>query len=68
MKHTSDGIEQLPRVWYYLLDFNDQDNWKTIEDLTGKCKLADLTNNEFKMLFEKATDKDKTFSGQKIKA
>ena len=60
MKQTIDGVSQLPRIWYYLLDFNDQDNWETIERLSGQKKLGSLTDKEFKLLFITAVEKDKT--------
>ena len=58
MKQTIDGVEQLPRIWYYLLDFNDHDNWKTIEDISNNRQLHLLTDNEFKSLFRVAVTRD----------
>ena len=58
MKQTIDGVSQHPRMWYYLLDFNDADNWQTIEALCGKSKLHELTDDQFRRLFMAATTKD----------
>jgi len=51
--------EQVPaRCYYCLLDFNDQDNWKLINELTGKIKLNELTEEEFWKLFQTAVKQD----------
>lgn len=57
MKTLSDNTEIEDRLWYYLLDFNDSDEKKTIQSL-GKQLLKDLTKNEFYELFRIATESD----------
>lgn len=58
MKKMADGTEVPARPYYYLLDFNDSDNWKTITFLYNKTKLNELTNSQFWNLFEVATKKE----------
>jgi hypothetical protein len=58
MKTTIDGCEVYSRVYYYLLDFNEYDNWKYISEKFNKEKLRDLTGDEIRQLFEYATQKD----------
>lgn len=58
MKTLSDGIEVIERTWYYLLDFNDRNNWEFIMQSFNKTKLHDLTINEYKQLFIYATNSD----------
>lgn len=59
MKQTCDGISQHPRTWYYLLDFNDSDNWSTISSKFGTNKLAELTHEQYWELFGIASSFDK---------
>jgi len=58
MKTAIDGCEVYSRVYYYLLDFNEYDNWKYISEKFNKEKLRDLTGEEIRQLFEYATQKD----------
>jgi hypothetical protein len=58
MKTLSDGIGVTERTWYYLLDFNDRNNWEFIMQSFNKTKLHDLTINEYKQLFIYATNSD----------
>jgi hypothetical protein len=58
MKKSIDGYTISDRVWYYLLDFNDRDNWKTIEDVGTTRKLHYLTAEQIKKLFVKAFIQD----------
>ena len=59
MKKTIDGKEVPDRCWYYLLDFNDRDGWKTItSQFGGVLKLHQLTEDQFWVLFKIATNKD----------
>ena len=58
MKYTSDGVSVYSRLYYYLLDYNEYDNWQTINSKFGKTKLNELTYAEFQILFEIATKKD----------
>jgi hypothetical protein len=55
MKTLSDGTEVSPRSYYYLLDFNDRDEWKYMTGVFNKMKLSDLTIDEYKKIFEYAT-------------
>jgi len=48
----------LGRCYYYLLDFNEYDNWETIIKMFNKTKLNELTVEEFWQLFKVATQKD----------
>lgn len=58
MKTLADGTTVMARTYYYLLDFNDLDKWKTLFSEFGKKKLHDLTKSEYIRLFEIATKKD----------
>jgi len=58
MKKLIDGTTVLSRTYYYLLDFNDMDNWKTILTLFNKNKLCELTLNEYRQLFKVASTYD----------
>ena len=60
MKELTDGAQVLSRVYYYLLDFNESDNWSFIRDNFGKTMLKDLAIDEFTKLFEYASESDKT--------
>lgn len=46
MKITSDNKEIPSRIWYYLLDWNENDKWNTIQLLYNKNKLKDLTKSQ----------------------
>jgi hypothetical protein len=54
-----DGNTVYPRTYYYLLDFNDRDNWKTLKDLFGVMKLNKLNINQYLIFFDHATNQDK---------
>jgi hypothetical protein len=58
MKTLSDGTEVSARSYYYLLDFNDRDGWKTLVDEFNKTKLGDLTIAEYIKLFRIATKRE----------
>jgi len=58
MKTLADGYEVPSRIYYYLLDWNQQDNWRYITDNFGKELLKDLVREEFLELFEYATKVD----------
>ena len=52
-------IEGMPdRIYYYLLDFNDSDNWVTIRKEFNKDKLNQLTKDEAVKLFKIASKLD----------
>ena len=58
MKQTIDKEDVPDRCWYYLLDFNDRNNWELIHEVSGQIKLHGLTKEQFWKLFELATQKD----------
>jgi hypothetical protein len=58
MKTLADGTEVPSRIYYYLLDFNDCDNWATMKALFNKDKLKDLDIEDFLRLFKVASEKD----------
>lgn len=58
MKTLIDDTEVSARGYYYLLDWNDQDEWKTIQALFGTCKLCELEKHQYIQLFEVATRVD----------
>lgn len=58
MKELTDGNEVSARSFYYLLDFNDRDDWVTMFKMFGKKKLSELTLDEYKSLFKVATEKE----------
>lgn len=59
MKKLADGTEVSARTYYYLLDFNDRYNWETMARMFNKNKLSNLNIEEYKELFDHATDVDK---------
>lgn len=58
MKTTIDGHEIPSRIWYYLLDWNEMDEWKSISLLYGKDKLKDLTKSQILNLLHVASATD----------
>lgn len=59
MKTLSDGTQVPARTYYYLLDFNERYNKEAMLQMFGKNRLCDLTIEEYKQLFEHATEVDK---------
>lgn len=58
-KQSIDGYIIADRVWYYLLHFNDDDNWKTIERMFGgDVGLHKRTKQQIQELFDIATKQD----------
>lgn len=57
-KLTIDGFEIHPRIWYYLLDWNNQDKFNTLTELYGVKKLGDLTKSKLLNLLFVATQSD----------
>jgi hypothetical protein len=55
MKKLADGFEVSARSYYYLLDWNEINEWKYMAQEFGKSRLMDLTRVEYKRLFNKAT-------------
>jgi hypothetical protein len=58
MKKLADGTEVTSRSYYFLLDFNDHDNWKTMNDLWGVMKLHELTHLQYTYLLKKAVERE----------
>jgi hypothetical protein len=58
MKTLADGTEVTSRSYYFLLDFNDSDGWKTIRDLWGVVKLHELDKHQYTYLFKKAIERE----------
>lgn len=59
MKELADGIKVPARTYYYLLDFNEQDNYNYISSKFNANKLCSLNIHQFSKLFEYATEQDK---------
>jgi len=59
MKTLADGTEVSARTYYYLLDFNDRFQWEAMIQFFNKKRLCDLTIDEYRKLFDHATDVDK---------
>jgi hypothetical protein len=55
MKELADGHKVSSRSYYFLLDWNDKNNFKYLINVIGKNKLKDCTLKEYKRLFEFAT-------------
>ena len=55
MKTLADGFKVSARSYYYLLDWNEVNEWQYMAREFGKNRLMDLTRVEFKRLFNKAT-------------
>ena len=51
MKTLFDGFEVPSRTYYYLLDWNEANDWKYIAEHFNKEKLKDLTRAEYNQLF-----------------
>jgi len=55
MKTLADGNEVTARSYYFLLDWNEHDEWKVMYNSFGKMRLCDLTLPEYKKLWMAAT-------------
>ncbi len=55
MKTLADGTEVSARSYYYLLDWNELNEWYYMMQEFGKFKLMDLTIAEYYQLFNEAT-------------
>lgn len=66
MKTLSDGTEVASRTYYYLLDFNELDNWSFIRSEFGKHRLNELTIGEYCLLWQYAISKDLSFIQEKL--
>lgn len=58
MKKLADGKEVSGRIYYYLLDFNEKDEWRTIMQLFSCQQLNQLNSYQFAELFSHAFAKD----------
>lgn len=58
MKILADGTEIAARTWYYLLDWNDRNNFKFMYEMFDKKRLMDLTIDEYIVLWKEATAND----------
>jgi len=58
MKTLIDDVEVAARGYYYLLDWNERDEWKTICSIYPSGRLCDLDINQYIQLFEIATKQD----------
>lgn len=58
MKTLADGTEVSARSYYYLLDWNERDNWHFIQTEFNKVRLCDLNRVDYKCLFNKATTQE----------
>ena len=56
MKKLADGTEVTSRSYYFLLDFNDRNNWEIISSLWGVMKLHELTIHQYRYLFRHAVE------------
>lgn len=58
MKNTLDDKQVPSRCYYYLLDFNEKDGWKTIKEIEPDSggKLHLLTYEQFWKLWKIATE------------
>ena len=60
---TIDNIDVTARSYYFLLDWNEQNEWEYIHQQYNKGSLKDLTFEEYKQLFGYATQCDFKFMG-----
>jgi len=58
VKLTSDGKQVPSRCWYYLLDWNNQNNGAAIFERYKTLRLRDLTHEQFFDFFNWATSTD----------
>lgn len=58
MKELIDDSQVPARGYYYLLDWNEIDEWKTIARLFNTNRLCDLELHQYSQLFEIAMKSD----------
>lgn len=58
MKTLSDGIEVAARGYYYMLDWNEVNEWAYMYETFDKKRLCDLTIKEYAQLFSYSTQID----------
>ena len=54
MKELADGTQVTSRSFYFLLDWNDRNNWQVMHGLYGQMKLSQLCKHQYVYLFKKA--------------
>ena len=54
MKTLADGTQVSSRSYYFLLDYNDRNNWAVMHNLYGVMKLHELTHHQYLYLFKQA--------------
>ncbi len=59
-KPTIDDKEVPDRVYYYLLEWNERDEWETIWSRYGLRRLCDCTKEQVMSLFQTASESDYT--------
>ena len=50
MKQLTDGTQIPARIWYYILDWNDHDSFKTLQSF-GTSRMCELSRVQFHQLF-----------------
>ena len=58
MKTLSDGTQVHARMFYYLLDWNDNNGWDFMINTFNQTQLYKLNKDQFTTLFMEATSKD----------
>jgi hypothetical protein len=58
MKKLASGTEVPERIYYYLLNWNDEDNKEFMTNEFQKNSLSELSDVEFRRLFNKASTSD----------
>ncbi len=53
---NGNGTEVSDRSYYFLLDWNEDDNWKYMQQEFGKMKLSELTTGQYRQLFKYASE------------
>jgi len=58
MKELADGTQVTSRSFYFLLDWNDRNNWEVMQSLYGQMKLSQLQKHQYIYLFKKAVESE----------
>ena len=58
MKTLADGTQVSSKSYYYLLEFNEDDNWQFMKSQFDKDRLKDLTIKEYRLLFNLAAQEE----------
>lgn len=67
MKKLANGTEVTSRSYYFLLDWNEQDEWVTLVRLFSVKRLCDLNIDQYTQLFNHATQEEGIYLAEKIK-